>query len=102
MLPMSEPQVIAIKAPRWARPWLFGLGVFLLLATPPVGVLPGPGGVFLFAAGLALVLKNSIWAKRHYVRGARRWPRLGAWSDWALRRPSPRRRLARDAATLTR
>ncbi|MDB5706996.1 MAG: hypothetical protein JWN66_4112 [Sphingomonas bacterium] len=31
---------------------LFWLGVLLVIATPFVGVIPGPGGVFVFAAGL--------------------------------------------------
>lgn len=68
------------------------LGCLLLALTPIVGVLPGPGGVVLFALGMGLVLKNSRWAKRRYVRFKRRWPRPGGWADWGLRRPSARRR----------
>ena len=71
---------------------LFVLGVLLLLAAPIVGVLPGPGGVFVFAGGLALVLKTSMWAKRRYVYFKRWQPRVGAWTDWGLRRRSARRR----------
>ena len=92
---MSEAKILATHAPGWARPWLFALGVILLAITPVVGVLPGPGGVFLFAAGMALVLKNSVWAKRTYVRFKRRWPRAGDWCDWGMRRRSYRRRMAR-------
>lgn len=87
-------KILALPAPRWARPWLFGLGVALLIATPFVAVIPGPGGVFVFAAGLALILKNSAWAKRQYVGFKRRWPKAGAWADWGLRRESARRRIA--------
>ena len=68
------------------------IGILLILITPLVGVIPGPGGVVVFAAGAALVLKYSQWAKRLYVRLQRRYPKAGAWSDWALRRPSPKRR----------
>ncbi len=68
------------------------VGILLILITPFVGIIPGPGGVVVFAAGAALVLKYSQWAKRLYVRLQRRYPKAGAWSDWALRRPSPRRR----------
>lgn len=76
------------------RTGLFGLGVVLVLMTPLVAIVPGPGGVFVFAAGLALMLKNSLWAKKRYVAFKRRWPRYGAWSDWGLRRESARRRIA--------
>ena len=74
------------------RTSLFVLGVLLILLSPAVGALPGPGGVIVLAAGLALTLKYSEWAKRKYVRFKRRHPRKGAWADWGLRRPSARRR----------
>jgi hypothetical protein len=66
----------------------------LIILSPIVGALPGPGGVFVFAAGLGLMLKNSAWAKRRYVAFKRRWPRQGRWADWGLRRASARRRAA--------
>ncbi|GAC1579666.1 MAG: hypothetical protein NVS3B5_12920 [Sphingomicrobium sp.] len=47
---------------------LFVIGVLLIIASPLAGIIPGPGGVFVFAAGLALILKTSMWAKRNYVR----------------------------------
>lgn len=72
----------------------FLLGWLLVLASPAVGILPGPGGVFVFAAGAALILKTSTRAKRWYVRLKRRWPKLGEWVDWGLRRPSYQRRRA--------
>ena len=89
---------------------IFVLGILLMIASIPVGALPGPGGIFVFAAGLALVLKTSLWAKRRYAR-FKRWqfkiPRLKVWgrtviagrtvapgrfTDWALRRRSALRR----------
>jgi hypothetical protein len=78
------------------RTALFLLGCLLLIATPFVGVLPGPGGIVLFGAGAALVLKYSKWAKRLYVRFKRRHPMKAAWADWSLRRASARRREERD------
>jgi hypothetical protein len=78
------------------RHGLFVLGVLLVLVTPLVGVLPGPGGIFVFAAGLALMLQNSHWAKRQFVHGKRRWPRVGHYADIGLRRASAARRRARD------
>lgn len=76
------------------RTALFVLGCVLLGMTPFVGVLPGPGGVFTFALGLGLMLRNSAWAKRHYVRFKRRWPKPGHWCDRGMRRASARRRHA--------
>jgi hypothetical protein len=77
---------------------LLAIGVLLILAAPLAGVLPGPGGIFLFAGGLALVLQNSLWAKRRFARWKRRWPRAGNLADRGLRRPSAKRRRERDAA----
>jgi len=74
------------------RTTLFVLGLLLMAGSPAVGVIPGPGGIIVFAAGLALVLKNSEWAKRRYVRFKRAHPRKGAWADWGMRRRSALRR----------
>lgn len=74
------------------RTGLFVIGLVLMLLAPLVGALPGPGGVIVFGAGLALTLKYSEWAKRKYVQFKRRHPRKGAWTDWGLRRRSARRR----------
>jgi hypothetical protein len=71
---------------------LFGIGVVLILLAPVVGVLPGPGGIIVAGIGLSLVLKTSLWAKRHYVRFKRWQPKAGGWADWALRRRSAKRR----------
>jgi hypothetical protein len=72
----------------------FGLGVLLIIASPLVSPLPGPGGILLFAGGLTLVLRTSLWARRHYVRFKRWQPRMGSWTDWGLRRKSHQRREA--------
>ena len=71
---------------------IFAVGVMLLLLTPVVDALPGPGGVIVGGIGLAMVLKTSMWAKRRYVRFKRWQPKAGRWTDWALRRRSARRR----------
>lgn len=80
----------------WA---LFALGVLLIIAGFLIAPIPGPGGVFLIAPGLALILKTSLWAKRHYVRLKKFRVKfrgkeivLGEWTDWALRRQSAKRR----------
>lgn len=71
---------------------LFILGCLLIVASPFVGIVPGPGGIIVFAVGAGLVLKYSEWAKRQYVRFKRRHPNKGRWTDWSMRRESARRR----------
>ena len=73
---------------------LFIAGLALIGAGLLIAPIPGPGGIFLIAPGLALVLKSSMWAKRHYVKFKRWQPKAGRWTDWALRRPSHQRREA--------
>jgi hypothetical protein len=95
------------KREKWARfldnpivEWsLFVLGVILLLLALVVGPIPGPGGIIFAGAGLALILKTSMWAKRHYARFKRWRPKIlgryftpGRWTDLALRRRSALRR----------
>jgi hypothetical protein len=71
---------------------IFVVGVILIMLSPLAGVIPGPGGIFVFAIGLAMVLKTSMWAKRRYVHFKRWQPKAGRWADWGLRRQSARRR----------
>ena len=73
---------------------LFCLGIILVLVSPVAGAIPGPGGIFVFAAGLALMLRTSMWAKRRYVHFKRWQPKAGRWADWGLRRESAKRREA--------
>ena len=82
----------------WDKPWvewgLFALGVVLIVIGIIIAPLPGPGGVFFIAPGAALILRTSMWAKRHYVRFKRWQPKAGRWTDWALQRRSAKRREA--------
>lgn len=73
---------------------LFTLGLILLILSPLVGAIPGPGGIIVAGIGLALILRTSMWAKRRYARFKRWQPKAGRWTDWALRRPSAQRREA--------
>jgi hypothetical protein len=70
----------------------FILGCLLMVAAPIAGPIPGPGGTILFAIGLGLALRSSIWAKRRYVKLKKQQPKLGGWADWGLRRGSAKRR----------
>ncbi|MGB5078769.1 MAG: hypothetical protein WBO17_14915 [Sphingorhabdus sp.] len=62
------------------------IGWLLIVGAPLLGPIPGPGPLLILPIGLALVLKNSHWAKKRYSRIARRHPEYGRWADWALRR----------------
>jgi hypothetical protein len=80
---------------------MFVLGLLLMCISPILGPIPGPGGLPIFVAGLVLVLRSSMWAKRHYARIKKRRVKfarwdfiIGDWTDWALRRPSAKRRKA--------
>ncbi len=68
------------------------LGVLLIIVAPIIGIpTPGPLGIFIFALGLALVLRNSSWARRRYVRYTRRYPRVQRAVNFGLRRKSKRK-----------
>jgi len=72
------------------------IGFAFMALSPILGPIPGPGGLPVFALGLTLVLRNSLWAKRVFARAKRRWPRFGHYADIGLRRPSAKRRRERD------
>jgi hypothetical protein len=91
----GPPKLKQSPAVRFA---LFILGVIIMAIAPIIGLLPGPGGILVFAFGLALALRSSLWAKRRYVNLKRWQPGLGKWTDWGLRRPSARRRKERNKA----
>ena len=92
---------------------IFIVGVILIIIGIITAPLPGPGGIFFIAPGLALVLKTSLWAKKRYVHFKKWHPNVphvrfqggkpiiskrrfnpGYWTDWALRRRSAQRREA--------
>ena len=86
-------RLLAIRDTRLAQSILFVIGLLLLfVAAPLVSPIPGPGGLILAAAGLTLVLRTSLWAKRRDVHFKRWQPKAGSWFDWGLRRKSARRR----------
>ena len=78
---------------RWRLCWM-ALGWLLIALTPLVGPIPGPGGIIVFAAGVTLLIRNSVWAKRLYVRIKRRWPKLGRAADKVMRRARPQAQAA--------
>jgi hypothetical protein len=89
---ISREQWRELSRKKPVRTALFMTGLLLLILSPLAGAIPGPGGIFVFAAGLTLTLRNSDWAKRQYVRFKLWQPKAGRWADWGLRRRSARRR----------
>lgn len=73
---------------------MLALGWVLVVLSPIVGALPGPGGLLLFVPGLVLLLRNSAWVRRRYARLKRKWPKAGHACDHAMRRQSALRRKA--------
>ena len=73
---------------------IFAIGLIFIMVSPVLGAIPGPGGLVVFALGLAMILKTSRWARRHYVKFKRWQPKAGRWTDWGLRRKSAARREA--------
>jgi hypothetical protein len=63
-------------------------GFVLLLAAPVLATVPQPIpiGIIVFGFGLALILRNSLWARRKYVRWQHRYPRAGRITDMGMRR----------------
>ena len=89
-----EEEMIAKQADKRAgiRLVLTVLGGVLVVASPIAGLLPGPGGIFVFAIGFALMLKNSALVRKLYAKLKTRHPKKGEWIDWAMRRKSALRR----------
>jgi hypothetical protein len=74
---------------------LMAVGPLLLAPTP------GPFGTVVFAFGFALVLRNSFWARRRYVRYSRKFPRVQKMINFGLRRKSKRKPVAEAPVTGT-
>ncbi len=74
------------------RTALVVFGWILILGAVAVGPLPGPGPMILAPIGLAIILKNSLWAKKRYSRFVRNHPDYGRWMDWAMRRTKSKER----------
>ncbi len=75
---------------RTKRVAMLWLGWLCIVIAPIIGAIPGPGFIVIFPIGLALVLKNSRWAKGLYIKFKRKFPEYGRWTDWALRRKGQR------------
>lgn len=65
---------------------LVSIGWLLIAGAVAIGPLPGPGPLILAPVGMAMVLKNSRWAKKRYSRFARTHPEYGRWLNWMMGR----------------
>jgi len=84
------------------RVFQLALGVLLMLVAPIIGIpTPGPLGFVIFSFGFALVLRNSRWARRRYLRHTRRYPRVRRVVDFGLRRKAKARPAAAERAAGT-
>lgn len=62
-------------ARRLRRLALMAVGFVVILLGIVIAPLPGPGGVPVIALGLVIVLRNSWWAKRQFIRAQRARPK---------------------------
>ena len=61
--------------------------MLLIVGAGLVLPLPVPIGIFLFAGGMILILRNSRKARWLWARLKRRWPTIGSLVDRAMRAP---------------
>jgi len=87
-----------LKRGLFARACMFWGGLLLVIISPLVGAIPGPGGIVVFALGFGLMLRGSTWVKKKYARFKKSHPKKGDWVDFGLRRLSYKRRLERARA----
>lgn len=70
------------------------IGGVLVLVAIPIALLPGPGGIFIALPGLILILRNSIWARRQFIKFERQAPVVGGplrkILKWRMHRILPR------------
>lgn len=91
----TKPERRTGKPSAMKRLAMFWGGLFLVIISPLVGAIPGPGGIVVFAAGFGLMLRGSRWVKKKYARFKRHHPKKGDWADFGLQRGSYKRRQAR-------
>jgi hypothetical protein len=65
-------RALVARVARWA---LIGLGLAIVTLGVLIAPLPGPGGLPVIVLGLMVLLRNSFWAKRQFVRFQRAHPR---------------------------
>ncbi|MGE0668413.1 MAG: hypothetical protein AB7O49_17800 [Sphingomonadales bacterium] len=88
---MTTPQDNPARGFTVKKVVLLGTGWVLVVAGPLIGILPGPGGIPVVAAGLVLILSQSYTAKRIFIRLEHRHPRFLGPLRRFMRRGKPAR-----------
>ena len=61
------------RVSRWL---LIALGVLIVAAGVVISPLPGPGGIPVMVLGLMLVLRNSFWARKQFIKVQKAHPKI--------------------------
>lgn len=73
--PTQADEVVRDALARVGRWALIGLGVLIIVAGVLISPLPGPGGIPLIVLGLMLVLRNSFWARKQFIKVQKAHPK---------------------------
>lgn len=72
--PLAVPRHGAMR--RFRRLAAMMLGALIIVAGIIIAPLPGPFGLPIALVGLAMILRNSFWAKRQFIRAQYRRPKF--------------------------
>ena len=83
-----RPDLLAGIVRRAVRFGAMVAGALIMVTGVAIAPLPGPFGLPIAVVGLMLVLRNSMWAKREFIKAQHRWPRW-LFPVRRLMRPKP-------------
>lgn len=78
------------------KPLVFVIGILLVVISPIVGSVPGPGGIIVFLAGIGILATEFDWAENLKIALTEKVP-AELKKRW---RPTPRWELVFDVTTL--
>jgi tellurite resistance protein TerC len=84
---LTEAADIAFRNAR--RLAILVIGLTILAFSIPIGLLPGPGGIFVAIAGLVVLATEFIWAQRILTKLRKEAQRLQAGADSVARKTNP-------------
>lgn len=68
-------EVVRDALARVGRWLLIGLGLLIIAGGVVISPLPGPGGIPVIVLGLMLVLRNSFWARKQFIKVQKAHPK---------------------------
>lgn len=74
--PSEADEVVRELLARVGRWLLIVLGLGIIAAGVVISPLPGPGGLPVMVLGLMLVLRNSFWARKQFIKVQRAHPKI--------------------------